>query len=204
MGTQTRWRCSWPPSPRATAATDALDYWRTMGSAGAIVGQLLGGVLTTAFGWRAIFLIKVPIGIATIAAAARHLADTRGPTQPRLDVRGAALLTAELAAVILTLTRCGRAAGLRDPTIRYGRHLARRWRSTPDAPPDRASARLPLGGTGHNPTQGAPGSRPGSSAAPNPRRTISQPVAGTGVRPRAALPVDAVSPPARISVRARW
>jgi MFS family permease len=73
-----------------------------VGSAGAIVGQLLGGVLTTAFGWRAIFLINVAIGIATIAAAARHLADSRGPTQPRLDVRGAALLTAGLAAVILT------------------------------------------------------------------------------------------------------
>ena len=53
----------------------------------------------------------------------------------------------------------------------------------------------------------APGSRPGSSPEPNPRRTIGQPVAVTGVRPRsarAALPVDALSPPARISVRARW
>ena len=62
-------------------------------------------------GWRAIFLINVPIGIVTIAAAARHLADSRSPTQPRLDVRGAALLTAGLAAVILTLTLGGRAGG---------------------------------------------------------------------------------------------
>jgi MFS family permease len=38
----------------------ALGYWGAVGSAGAIVGQLLGGVLTTAFGWRAIFLIKSP------------------------------------------------------------------------------------------------------------------------------------------------
>lgn len=83
----------------------ALGYWGAVGSAGAIVGQLPGGVLTTAFGWRANFLINVPIGIVTIAAAARHLADSRSPTQPRLDVRGAALLTAGLAAVILTLTR---------------------------------------------------------------------------------------------------
>jgi MFS family permease len=75
-----------------------------VGSAGAIVGQLLGGVLTTAFGWRSIVLINVSIGMATIAAAARHLADSRSPTQPRLNVRGAALLTAGLAVVILTLT----------------------------------------------------------------------------------------------------
>lgn len=38
----------------------ALGYWGAVGSAGAIVGQLLGGVLTTAFGGRAIFLIKSP------------------------------------------------------------------------------------------------------------------------------------------------
>ena len=63
MGTQTRWRCSWPPSPRATAATDALGYWGAVGSAGPIVGQLLGGVLTTAFGWRsglAVVILTLP------------------------------------------------------------------------------------------------------------------------------------------------
>jgi MFS family permease len=58
----------------------ALGYWGAVGSAGAIVGQLLGGVVTTAFGWRAIFLINVPIGIVTIAAAAPPRRD--GPTTP--------------------------------------------------------------------------------------------------------------------------
>ena len=45
-----------------------------------------------------------------------------------------------------------RAGGLRAPTIGVGRRLARPWRSTPDVPPDRASARLPPDGPGHNPT----------------------------------------------------
>lgn len=83
----------------------AFGYWGAVGSGGAIVGQLLGGVLTDTFGWRAIFLVNVPVGIVTLGIATRHLRESRGTTRPHLEPRGAILLTAGLAAGIIGLTR---------------------------------------------------------------------------------------------------
>src|SRR5262245_53041782 len=39
----------------------ALGIWGALGGAGAAVGVLLGGVLTTWLGWRAVFLVNVPV-----------------------------------------------------------------------------------------------------------------------------------------------
>jgi len=90
----------------------ALGYWGAVGSGGAIVGQLLGGVLTDAFGWRAIFLINVPVGLVTIGIGARRLRESHGTTRPHLDPRGALLLTVGLAAVIVGLTRIADGAAI--------------------------------------------------------------------------------------------
>jgi EmrB/QacA subfamily drug resistance transporter len=60
--------------------------------AGLSIGPFLGGILTDRFGWPAIFLINVPLGLLTIALTlqgVRHeWADAAGE---RLDVRGAVL-----------------------------------------------------------------------------------------------------------------
>jgi MFS family permease len=85
-------------------------YGMVMGIA-AVGGQLLGGVLIAAnlagLGWRVIFWINVPIGIAALALARRLVPESRaaaGSTGPgRLDLRGAALSTAALVAIILPL-----------------------------------------------------------------------------------------------------
>jgi MFS family permease len=55
-----------------------LGLWAAMGSIGAISGQLIGGVLTEYFGWRSIFLINVPIGLAGMLIAGRVLEESRG------------------------------------------------------------------------------------------------------------------------------
>src|SRR5271163_2919750 len=44
----------------------ALGVWGAMGGLGGSLGVLLGGVLTQAFSWPAIFLVNVPIGIGVI------------------------------------------------------------------------------------------------------------------------------------------
>ena len=44
----------------------AYAIWATAGSLGGMIGFLLGGVLTSAFGWRSIFLINGPIGAVAI------------------------------------------------------------------------------------------------------------------------------------------
>ncbi|MFC7741118.1 MFS transporter [Nocardiopsis composta] len=71
---------------------------------GAIAGQLLGGVITDTVGWRGIFLINVPIGIAALILARYYLRESRAEQRPSLDVRGAVLLTAALAMTLLGLT----------------------------------------------------------------------------------------------------
>ena len=43
--------------------TAALAVWGAIGSAGVAFGVLLGGIITTAFGWEWIFFINVPIGL---------------------------------------------------------------------------------------------------------------------------------------------
>ena len=64
----------------------AYAIWATAGSLGGMIGFLLGGVLTSAFGWRSIFLINGPIGVVAIIGALAWLPDHDGHhpvAQPR-------------------------------------------------------------------------------------------------------------------------
>lgn len=74
---------------------------------GAVFGQLIGGVLikldVAGMGWRSIFLINVPIGVAAVLAAPRVIAESRAPQAARLDLIGAVLISAGLVAIVLPL-----------------------------------------------------------------------------------------------------
>ena len=73
-------------------------------SLGLSLGPALGGLLTTAGTWRAIFLINAPVGVLAIAWAAHILpAETRGRGQV-FDVRGASLSGGALFALLLALS----------------------------------------------------------------------------------------------------
>src|SRR5215469_644503 len=54
----------------------ALSIWAGAGAAGLVVGVLLGGVLTSFFGWRAVFLVNVPLAAL---AATFALIEADGP-----------------------------------------------------------------------------------------------------------------------------
>jgi EmrB/QacA subfamily drug resistance transporter len=82
----------------------ALGYWAAVGSAGAIGGQLLGGLMTDTVGWRWIFLINVPIGVATVIAGRFVFLESRDERRPPLNLRGAVLLVGSLAGGILAIT----------------------------------------------------------------------------------------------------
>ncbi|MEU4576542.1 MFS transporter [Nonomuraea sp. NPDC023979] len=81
-------------------------YALTMGLA-AVFGQLIGGVLIQAdlfgLGWRACFLINVPIGVAALALTRAVVPESRAGTAARLDLGGAALVTGALVATLLPL-----------------------------------------------------------------------------------------------------
>lgn len=89
----------------ARRGTAFAAYGFAMGIAG-VLGQLLGGALIQAdlagLGWRTIFLINVPVGIAALAFVRRAVPESRGPAAP-LDVAGTLLGTAAVAALVLPL-----------------------------------------------------------------------------------------------------
>jgi hypothetical protein len=84
----------------------ALGAWGAVGGAGAAVGVLLGGFLTSVVGWEAIFIINVPIGVAVAIAARRTIpADVVSPRLRGLDLPGALLATASLGALVFALSQ---------------------------------------------------------------------------------------------------
>jgi EmrB/QacA subfamily drug resistance transporter len=65
------------------------------------VGPALGGLLTQAFGWRAIFLLSVPFCVVALPLGWRWLSDARGSgPRRRFDWAGAILLAAALVALL--------------------------------------------------------------------------------------------------------
>ena len=80
----------------------ALAIWGAIGSAGLAIGVLAGGTLTSALGWRAVFFVNAPIGVAVLVGAVRHVSPgerTRGALR-RLDVRGALTLVTGLLSLV--------------------------------------------------------------------------------------------------------
>ncbi|MGW0825364.1 MFS transporter [Streptomyces sp. NPDC002845] len=84
----------------------ALGVWAAIGGSGAAAGVLLGGALTDGPGWRWVFYINVPVGLAVLAALPA-LVPARPPRPTRLDVPGALLVTGGTAALIYGLVEAG-------------------------------------------------------------------------------------------------
>jgi EmrB/QacA subfamily drug resistance transporter len=82
----------------------ALSAWGAIGSAGAAVGVLLGGVLTTALSWEWIFLVNVPVGVAAIGLTLRLIPAARPSAGGRrLDLPGAVTVVAGLMVLVYAL-----------------------------------------------------------------------------------------------------
>jgi EmrB/QacA subfamily drug resistance transporter len=94
--------------------TRALGMFQGATAAGAMAGIVLGGLLTEYIGWRAIFLVNPPIVVVLSVLAIRLLpSDTEGE-RSRLDLAGATLATASVAALIFGLSE-GQQQGFTGP-----------------------------------------------------------------------------------------
>jgi EmrB/QacA subfamily drug resistance transporter len=85
----------------------AMGLLGTMSAIGTALGPSLGGVLIGGLGWRAIFLVNVPLGVLTFHLARRYLpVDCRGLKHERagIDLAGTLLLALTLAAYALAMT----------------------------------------------------------------------------------------------------
>ncbi len=82
----------------------AIGAWSGLGGVATAIGPFLGGWLVDAASWRYIFLLNLPLGIAVVTVAARHVPETRNPDATgRLDLPGAALGALALAGLTLGL-----------------------------------------------------------------------------------------------------
>ncbi|MGF7238491.1 MAG: MFS transporter [Frankia sp.] len=85
----------------------ALGLYAAVLSGGVAAGQVLGGALVSAdlfgSGWRLVFAVNIPIGVALMIAAPRILPVDVPRARERLDLLGVALLSGGLAALVLPL-----------------------------------------------------------------------------------------------------
>jgi MFS transporter, DHA2 family, methylenomycin A resistance protein len=94
--------------PEPGEQAKAIGIWAGIGSLALPAGPLLGGALVDAFGWRAIFLVNVPIVVVALLVAVRVAGETDEPRQGRLDLAGAALAAGALAALTFAFVEAGR------------------------------------------------------------------------------------------------
>src|SRR5215472_3897555 len=84
-----------PPERRGAA----FGVWGAVAGVATIAGPTLGGLLVSAFDWRYIFFINVPIGVAVIVLSVFLIPDVRVGGRHRLDFTGVLLATAALLAI---------------------------------------------------------------------------------------------------------
>jgi EmrB/QacA subfamily drug resistance transporter len=95
----------------------AIGTWAGVSALALAIGPVLGGFLTEAVSWRAIFFINLPVGIGAVAAALFVVRESRDDTVGReVDYLGVATLTGALTALVLALIE-GNAWGWGSTTI---------------------------------------------------------------------------------------
>jgi EmrB/QacA subfamily drug resistance transporter len=82
----------------------AIGTWAASGAAAGAIGPVLGGWLIDTVGWRAIFLLNLPVAAAAVALAWRFMRDARDDEASHLDVVGGLLATCGLGALTWGLT----------------------------------------------------------------------------------------------------
>jgi EmrB/QacA subfamily drug resistance transporter len=85
--------------------TDRAERARAIGIWGAVfgislaLGPVAGGALVSSVGWRGIFWVNIPVGIAAIAATALFVPESRAPRARRVDPVGQLLVIGLLASL---------------------------------------------------------------------------------------------------------
>lgn len=94
--------------PEGSERTRAIALYSAVASAGASIGLVLGGMLTSWVSWRWGLFINVPVGAVLVSLAPRHLPETERHTG-EFDLAGAATSTLGMSALVYGLVRAAEA-----------------------------------------------------------------------------------------------
>jgi EmrB/QacA subfamily drug resistance transporter len=83
--------------PRERA--QAVGVWGAVFGISLALGPVVGGTVVSAIGWRSIFWINLPVGLAAIALTLRYIPESRAPRPRRLDPVAQALVIVLLGAL---------------------------------------------------------------------------------------------------------
>jgi EmrB/QacA subfamily drug resistance transporter len=86
---------TFPPERRGAA----FGVWGAVAGVATIAGPTLGGLLVTAFDWRWIFFVNLPIGVIVLAITPIIIPDLRLGRRHRIDIPGVLLASAALLAI---------------------------------------------------------------------------------------------------------
>lgn len=84
----------------------AVGWWTAAAAGGGASGWVLGGLLTQYLGWRTVFWVNVPIGLAALAVAA-HVLPAGRRRRCRLDIGGTVAVTAAFGLLVYGLNSIG-------------------------------------------------------------------------------------------------
>ncbi|CAN7355934.1 MFS transporter [Phenylobacterium sp. LjRoot219] len=91
------------------ARGQAVGIWAGASGLMSAVGPVLGGWLTEAVSWRAVFLINLPLAALAVILVAIGARESRGVRPGPVDWRGALVVTASLALITWSLTAAAKA-----------------------------------------------------------------------------------------------
>ena len=93
------------PDPRERA--HAIGFWSALTSIAGGSGPLVGGILTSTLGWRSIFLVNLPLGIAGLLMTARFVRPTPAVGSRTLDLPAQGVAALSLASITWALVERG-------------------------------------------------------------------------------------------------
>ncbi|WP_225827845.1 MFS transporter [Streptomyces naphthomycinicus] len=109
--------------PEPAARSRAFGLWGSMAGIAASAGPLLGGLLVSTVGWRWVFLINLPVGVACLILTSRYVALSPRRADRALDGPAQCAVVAAVALLTAALNEAGR-RGWTDPAVLAGLGLA--------------------------------------------------------------------------------
>jgi EmrB/QacA subfamily drug resistance transporter len=104
--------------PRERA--QAIGIWGGVVGISLALGPVVGGALVDSVGWRAVFLVNVPIGLLALGLTAKFVPESRAPRARRIDLVGQALMILGLGSLTYAIIEGGHVGWTAPPILGLG------------------------------------------------------------------------------------